>query len=287
MRKISLYGKIALINNNMITFAQWICESFTDNTEKLNQIARRIKANVLAKVNKSIDAKEDFKEFQKFAMGHGMHSMSIYGWLTQRMSGYEEVSSENTKQIENMMNQMISTSVDGAEYVRGQGWHHWAINGDMPRGSKGTDKTYISVHYKTLIPNAQAIMTSVLKNLVSNGYRGQIKISGTPESWLQRMDNIVLHSGSTEWAQFGANIVKKVLDHYNVKIGGTATTGSMEQGLDPKNTGKSFNGYISEVASNNISSILKQTKDFDHFAKNIKNHFSENGPFVQGVLKVL
>jgi hypothetical protein len=211
----------------MINFEQWVCESFTDNTEKVNQIARRVKANVIAMVNKVIDSNSaDFKTFQKLApggaryegMSGGMHRMSIYGWLTQRMSGYEEDTPENTRQINNMMSQMIAPSVNGAEYDQGLGWHHWKINGDIPRGSKGTDKTYISVHYKSLIPNAQAVMTAILKNLVSNGYKGQIKISGDAKSWLQRMDNIVLHSGSSEWAQFGASIVKKVLDHYNVKI---------------------------------------------------------------------
>jgi hypothetical protein len=276
----------------MINFEQWVCESFTDNTEKVNQIARRIKANVIAMVNKVIDSNSaDFKTFQKLAItrsgGVGFNDRSIYGWLTQRMSGYEKDTPESTKQINNMMSQMIEPSVNGAEYIRGSGWHHWVINGDISRGSKGTDKTYISVHYKSLIPNAQAVMTAVLKNLVSNGYRGQIKISGDAEDWLQRMDNFVLHSGSPEWAQFGANIVKKVLDHYNVKIGGSATTGNMEQGLDPKNTGTSFNGYISEIAADNIDSILKQTRDFDHFVKNIKIHFGENGPFVKGVLKIL
>ena len=272
----------------MITFEQWICESFTDNTEKLNQIARRIKANVLATVYKYIDAKKDFKRFQILASGEEFNSMAhIYDWLTRRMSGYEEATSENTEQIKNMISQMISVSVNGAEYVKGSGWHHWVINGDMPRGPKGTNKTYISVHYKTLIPNARDIITAILKNLVSNGYRGEIKIEGKPEGWLKEMDNIVLHSGSAEWAQFGANIVKKVLNHYNVKTGGLATSGNMEQGLDPKNAGMSFNQYTAEAASDNINSILKQTRDFDHFAKNIKNHFSENGPFVQGMLKIL
>lgn len=271
----------------MRNFKLWINESFTDNSEKLNQIAKRIWANVTAQTNQA-SKKEDFKNFQMWAIGRGMHQAAVYDWLTQRMSGKEELTPENTQQITDMVNQMANAPMPSeAEYTKGAGWHHWIINKDMARSTKGTDKTYISVHYKTLLPNAQAVMAAILKNLVHNGYKGQIKIAASPEGWLKRMDNIVLHSGSPEWAQFGANITKTVLEKFQVKLGGAATTGDMEQGLDPKGTGTSFNGFVSEQAANDISQILKATTDYQHFIRNIQNHFQPNGPFVQKLQKIL
>lgn len=271
----------------MRNFKLWINESFTDNSEKLNQIARRIWANVAAQTNQD-SKKEDFKAFQMWAIGRGLNQSAVYGWLTQRMSGYEEESPDNNQQISDMTNQMANAPAPPeTQYTKGAGWHHWIINGDMGRGTKGTDKTYISVHYKTLIPNAQAVMSAILKNLASNGYKGQIKIAASPEGWLKRMDNIVLHSGSPEWAKFGANITKTVLEKFQVKLGGAATTGDMEQGLDPKGTGTSFNGFVSEQAATDIAHILKSTNDFQHFIRNIQNHFQPNGPFVQKLQKIL
>lgn len=264
-----------------LNFKLWINESFTDNSEKLNQIARRIWANVTVQSHQASEKREDFKDFQTWSIGRGMHQAAVYGWLTQRMSGREDETPQNSQEINNMTQEMSSASVKNAVYIKGDGWHHWVINGDIPRSEKGTDKTYISVHYKTLLPNAQTVMTSILTNLVSNQYKGQIKIAATPEGWLKRMDNIVLHSGSQEWAQFGANITKKVLEQYGVKLGGLATTGDMEQGLDPKGTGTSFNVFVSQQAANAISEILNKTTDYAHFDKNIKNYFSPNGPFVQ------
>lgn len=272
----------------MRNFKLWFNESFTDNTEKLNQIAKRIWANVTAQINQA-SKKEDFQTFQKWAIGRGLHQTAVYGWLTQRVSGKENATPENNQQITDMANQMANApSPPEAQYTKGEGWHHWIINGDMARGTKGTDKIYISVHYKTLLPQAQTVMAAILKNLVSNGYKGQIKIAASGKNgWLDRMDNIVLHSGSPEWAQFGANITKAVLTKFGVKLGGAATTGDMEQGLDPKGTGTSFNGFVSEQAANDISQILKNTTDYQHFNRNIQNHFSPNGPFVQKLQKVL
>jgi hypothetical protein len=272
----------------MMNFKQWLNESFTDKNEKVNQIAKRIWANVAATVNRE-KSKTQFNKFQILASGLGFSSSHVYGWLTQRLSGREEITPENQREAEQMAQQMASAPAPPeAQYTKGSGWHHWIINGDMGRAAAGTSKTYIPIHYKSLLPNAQAVMSAILKNLVHNGYKGQIKIAASgKDGWLDRMDNIVLHSGTPEWAQFGANITKQVLDKFGVKIGGAATTGEMEQGLDPKGTGESFNGYVSKEAATTIEQILQATKDYDHFMRNIQNHFAQNGPFVQQILKIL
>lgn len=272
----------------MTNFKQWINESFTDHDEKINQIAKRIWANVAATVNKQKD-KEPFPEFQMWAMGRGFHKMAVYGWLTQRISGREELNPQNAQEIQAMTQAMASAPAPPeAQYQKGAGWHHWIINGDMGRSAQGTAKTYIPVHYKSLLPQAQTVMSAILKNLVHNKYQGQIKIAaGARDGWLDRMDNIVLHSGTPEWAQFGAKITKQVLEKFGVKIGGAATTGEMEQGLDPKGTGESFNGFASDKAAKAISQILKSTKDYDHFMRNIQNYFAPNGPFTQEIKAIL
>jgi hypothetical protein len=255
--------------------------SFTSTDEKLNQIARRIWANATAQANQSIKKREDFKNFQVYKR---MSDMAVYDWLTQRMSGREEATAENNKEATNMALTMANAPAPpGAQYSKGLGWHHWIVNGDdLPRGDQGTNKTYISVHYKTLLPQAQNVMSAILRNLVANDYKGQIKINASGrDGWLDRSDNIVLHSSSKEWAQFGANIVVQVLNRFGVKIGGNATSGNVEQGLDPKGTGESFNSFVSKLASRDLIAILNNTNSHDQFMRNVQNHFKENGPFVQ------
>jgi hypothetical protein len=211
---------------------------------------------------------------------YGLNTAQIYDHLAARISGKEDLNQNNQQILTEMIQKMVSVNVPNAKYTKGAGWHHWIINGDMPRGANGTNKTYIGVQYHTLAQQVDTVWQKVLENLVSNQYKGQIKIAADPQYWLSRMDNIVLHSGSQEWAQFGANIVKKVFDHFNVKTGGLATTGAMEQGLDIKGTNTSFNHYAAQVAERDIHHFLKGTRDYAHFARNVQNHFSPNGGFV-------
>ncbi|NBP03563.1 MAG: hypothetical protein EBU90_26410 [Proteobacteria bacterium] len=278
----------------MPTFKQYINEqSFTDNNEKINQVARRIWANVTSIANQYRQQQKDFTFFKNRAMGgsagiSGMHNMAIYGWLTQRMSGFEQPNQDNTRAIQQMTQQMANAPAPPqAQYEKGQGWHHWIINGDMGRSQLGTHKVFIPVHYKTLLPQAENVMSSILRNLVSNGYKGQIKIAASArDGWLDRMDNIVLHSGTTEWAQFGAKVVKATLDKFGVKTGGLATSGEMEQGLDPKGSGQSFNQFVASKASKVIYQILNSSNDYDQFLNGIKNYFSANGAFTQETIKM-
>lgn len=273
----------------MLTFVEWMNESFTEHDEKLNQIARRIWSNIYAIVEKKKKT-ETFEEFKKWAAGQDFSQPKIYGWLTQRISGFEERNPENTKKLNDMIQTMASVALPPeVEYSDngGDGWHHWIIKGDAPRGEKGTDKVYISVDWQSLLPNAKAVMSTILKNLVHNNFYGQIKIHKYPDGWLKRMDNIVMHSSSPEYAEFGGRIVKQILDNFKVKISGGATSGYIEKGLDPKAAGTSFNDYAAEVAFNGIVQILKQTTDYDHFMRNIQNYFAPNGGFTQSLKSVL
>jgi hypothetical protein len=199
------------------------------------------------------------------------------------MGGKEDAN--KFKELTNFIEQLKQGAIKaGAQYVKGTGWHHFIINGDMPRGPKGTAKAYIPLHYEK-ISNAEQIMSAIVAKLISNGYKGQLKIGSDPQMYQTRYDNIVLHSGDQQMVNHGAQIAMSVIP--KEAIGGAGTTGYGEFGLDIKGSDTSFNDFAAQKAYEVIAYLLKSTNDYDQFQRNVQNAFGPMGHFVNYMLKLV
>jgi len=128
-----------------LEFKLWM-EQLTQDSEKLDHLARRIQSFTLTAANQAKSAGKAFKEFQTFNANYGLHQPGIYNYLTTRYSGRQESDPETLKKLSQMLQQVATINEPQAVYTKGAGWHHWIINGDMQRGEKGTNKTYVPVH---------------------------------------------------------------------------------------------------------------------------------------------
>ena len=281
----------------MNSFIDWLktneATAVVSTEEKINHIAKRISSYAMAMSYQAEQKGRTYDEFKSMPGNFSLHQPALYNYIVTRYSGREQKGDlyqgkSNVDALQNMINNMLNIQLPpNVEYVKGAGWAHYIVNGDSARRKEGTDKSYVGVQWRTLEPKAAEVWTSILNSLQKNNFKGQIKFLSAPMEWANRFDNFVIHSGSPEWAQFGAKIVKAVLEKFGVKTGGMGTTGDVETGLDVAGTGTSFNDYASEQGMNYIRDAYKTSNSYDEFRQKIKNAFSPTGPFVSKMMSIL
>lgn len=273
------------------SFRVWL-ESSDPIKSKVVAQARNIMATALAVANQAARQGKDWAWFETYGIGAGLHQAAIYHRLTARTTGYDpskgKIGDADNPAVIAQIDQALTAAVTGSQsiqgvvYQKGAGWHHWIVNGDRNRTARdASTKHYLSIDYSSFAANGGAAMPAVLRNLVANGYRGQIKIIADGRSFVSRNDNICLHSDPANLA-IGSKVVLAVLSRDGVRSGGSASTHDVTSGRDFG--GSSFNDSLATIAHESIVKIVRSCTDYGHFERNIKHHFAENGQFVKTVM---
>lgn len=275
-----------------MSFRVWLESQMTPGlAEKIGHQARRILSLAVAQANRSKAGGKPWADFQAYGMGMGMHQAAIYHHLTARTSGYDAAKGHIgdlddaalVSELDQAINQAVAASqaVPGASYVKGSGWHHWIINGDRDKSpGVNSNKNYISLDYKSFAKNGAAAVPAILRNLVHNRYRGQFKIIASGKLFMERDDNICIHSDAPN-LKIASPVVRAILAREGVKTGGSSNAAEVTDGVDFG--GSSFNDSIAAIAEKFLSKIISACRDYDHFVRNVQATFGPGGQFTQAV----